>query len=90
MEYIKMKITKFFYKGYIIDLEISEKEGYKKFAELYIAKENSGIKSFMVGFGVDDIIKDWESIEVFFINFIQNEADGYIDCLEDLLEEIDG
>ena len=44
----------------------------------------------MVGFGIDDIIKDWESIEVFLINFIQNEADGYIDCLEDLLEEIDG
>ena len=27
MEYIKMEITNFFYKGYIIDLEISEKEG---------------------------------------------------------------
>jgi hypothetical protein len=81
MDYIKMEITKFFYKGYIIDLEINEKEGYKKFAELYISKEDSGIKSFMVGFGIDDIIKGWESVEVFFINLIQNEVDGYIDCL---------
>lgn len=90
MKYIESKITKFFYKDYIIELEISEKEGYKQFAELHITKEMSGIKYFMVGFSIDDALDNGETIEEFVIRYIYNQADIFIEGYEELLEEIDG